>query len=244
MSKQKAKSITSHLSNKELNPDDACQGRQIRQGVLQLIRKDHPTFTDESYISTEELADYRKLYLRKLVSKESGDLDKLESDVLKSITNNKILSENIEETIDEQFTFGQRIADKIATFGGSWTFILTFFFLLLCWISINVVVLSSEPFDPYPFILLNLILSCLAAIQAPVIMMSQNRKEAKDRARNEHDYKINLKAELEIRLLHEKLDHLMIHQNKKLLEIQELQSDYLEEISNQLNASQKSATKL
>jgi uncharacterized membrane protein len=105
-------------------------------------------------------------------------------------------------------------------------------------------VLSSEPFDPYPFILLNLILSCLAAIQAPVIMMSQNRKEAKDRARNEHDYKINLKAELEIRLLHEKLDHLMIHQNKKLLEIQELQSDYLEEISNQLNASQKSATKL
>jgi uncharacterized membrane protein len=190
------------------------------------------------------LADYRKLYLHRLVSKESGDLDKLESEVLKSITNNKILSENIEESIDEQFTFGQRIADKIATFGGSWTFILTFFFLLLCWISINVVVLSSEPFDPYPFILLNLILSCLAAIQAPVIMMSQNRKEAKDRVRNEHDYKINLKAELEIRLLHEKLDHLMIHQNKKLLEIQELQSDYLEEISNQLKASQKSATKL
>jgi hypothetical protein len=129
MSKQKkAKTITSHISNAELYLDDAYQGRQIRQGVLQLIRKDHPTFTDESYISTGELAEYRKLYLHRLVSKESGDLDKLESDVLKSITNNKILSENIEETIDEQFTFGQRIADKIATFGGSWTFILTFFF--------------------------------------------------------------------------------------------------------------------
>lgn len=235
MSKQKIKSVTSDISNIELNSDDAYQGKLIRQGVLQLIKKDHPKFTDESYISTAELADYRKLYLHKLVRKESGDLGRLESDVLKSITNNKILSENIEESIDEQFTFGQRIADKIATFGGSWTFILTFFFLLLCWISINVVVLSSEPFDPYPFILLNLILSCLAAIQAPVIMMSQNRKEAKDRVRNEHDYKINLKAELEIRLLHEKLDHLIIHQNKKLLELQELQSDYMEDISNRLN---------
>ncbi len=95
---------------------------------------------------------------------------------------------------------------------------------------INIYVLASKPFDPYPFILLNLILSCLAAIQAPVIMMSQNRKEQKDRARSENDFKINLKAELEIKILNEKVDHLMIHQNKRLLEIQEIQSDYLEDI--------------
>lgn len=167
----------------------------------------------------------------------------MEKDIVKAISGNEMLSENIEESFGERFTLGQRIADKIATFGGSWTFILTFFFLLLCWISINVVAFSKQPFDPYPFILLNLILSCLAAIQAPVIMMSQNRKEAKDRVRNEHDYKINLKAELEIRLLHKKLNHLMIHQNKKLLEIQELQADYLEDISNRLNKEPKGGNK-
>ncbi|MCF8237751.1 MAG: DUF1003 domain-containing protein [Saprospiraceae bacterium] len=97
--------------------------------------------------------------------------------------------------------------------------------------SINIWVLATKPFDPFPFILLNLILSCLAAIQAAIIMMSQNRKEQKDRSRSENDYKVNLKAELEIRLLHEKLDHLIIHQNKRMLDIQELQLDYLEELS-------------
>jgi uncharacterized membrane protein len=95
---------------------------------------------------------------------------------------------------------------------------------------INIWILTSRAFDPFPFILLNLILSCLAAIQAPIIMMSQNRKEQKDRKRSEYDYKINLKAELEIKLLSEKIDHLLVHHNKKLLEIQELQTDYLEDL--------------
>ena len=104
----------------------------------------------------------------------------------------------------------------------------------MVWMLINIFILASRPFDPYPFILLNLILSCLAAIQAPVIMMSQNRQEQKDRQRSEHDYKINLKAELEIQLLNEKMDHLLIHQNKKLLEIQEVQTDYLEDLMKEL----------
>jgi uncharacterized membrane protein len=98
------------------------------------------------------------------------------------------------------------------------------------WIVVNGFILATRPFDPFPFILLNLMLSCLAAIQAPIIMMSQNRQESKDRIRAEHDYKINLKAELEIKLLSEKIDHLLVHQNKKLLEIQEVQVDYLEEL--------------
>lgn len=232
-------SVTSYISKVKLSSDNAYQGKLIRRGVFLLIKRDHPGFTEESYVSNAELTEYRKLYLHQLINKESGDLDRLEKDVVKAITGNELLSENIEESFEEHFTFGQRIADNIATFGGSWTFILTFFALLLIWIGINVIALSSQPFDPYPFILLNLILSCLAAIQAPVIMMSQNRKEAKDRVRNEHDYKINLKAELEIRLLHEKLDHLMIHQNKKLLEIQGLQSDYLEDISDRMNKGNK-----
>ena len=104
---------------------------------------------------------------------------------------------------------------------------------------INVKLYLTEIFDPYPFILLNLILSCIAAIQAPIIMMSQNRREQKDRIRNEYEYKINLKAELEIKLLHEKLDHLMIHQNKRLLEIQEIQIDILEDIIKEVKGTIK-----
>jgi uncharacterized membrane protein len=131
-------------------------------------------------------------------------------------------------------TTGDRIADKVASFGGSWTFIISFFIFLLAWMFLNFWMLHNKGFDPYPFILLNLILSCLAAIQAPIIMMSQNRQEDKDRDRAEHDYKINLKAELEIKLLSEKIDHLLVHQNKKLLEIQEMQIQYLENIENQI----------
>ena len=153
---------------------------------------------------------------------------------MNAIKNNSILSENIEDVIEGKLTLGQKLADKIATFGGSWTFIIIFFSFILLWIGINVWVLVTKPFDPFPFILLNLILSCLASIQAPIIMMSQNRKEQKDRQRGEHDYKINLKAELEIKLLNEKIDHLIVHQNRNLLEIQEIQTDYLEDLMNKL----------
>ncbi len=158
----------------------------------------------------------------------------LDRDVMDAIKNNAILSENIQDEIEAELTFGQKLADKVASFGGSWTFIITFFLFILVWMSINIWFLTTKPFDPYPFILLNLILSCLAAIQAPIIMMSQNRQDQKDRQRSEHDYKINLKAELEIKLLGEKIDHLLVHQNKKLLEIQEVQIDYLEDLMKEL----------
>ncbi|GAB3178184.1 DUF1003 domain-containing protein [Telluribacter humicola] len=159
----------------------------------------------------------------------------MDRDVMEAIRNNSILSENIQDEIEAQLTTGQKLADKIADFGGSWTFIIVFFSFLVLWMAINVFVLSARPFDPYPFILLNLILSCLAAIQAPIIMMSQNRQEQKDRQRAEHDYKISLKAELEIKLLSEKIDHLLVHQNKKLLEIQEVQINYLEDLLKRIN---------
>jgi uncharacterized membrane protein len=156
-----------------------------------------------------------------------------------AIKNNSLLSENIENVIEDRLTVGQRIADKIAVFGGSWTFIVTFFLFILAWMGINIWILATKSFDPFPFILLNLILSCLAAIQAPVIMMSQNRKEQKDRIRSENDYKINLKAELEIKILSEKIDHMIAHQNRKLLEIQELQTDYLEDLMKEIKGIEK-----
>ncbi|MEO9257804.1 MAG: DUF1003 domain-containing protein [Crocinitomicaceae bacterium] len=226
--------IISHISKKEILPGEEVQGQDIREGIYNLIKSELSDFSDESYISIEELNKFRRLYLTKLVEQEKGELAVIDLDVMDAIRDNSILSENIEEKIEAKLTLGQRLADMIATFGGSWTFIIIFFSFLAVWIAINVWLLSLKAFDPYPFILLNLILSCLAAIQAPIIMMSQNRQEEKDRYRAEHDYKINLKAELEIKLLSEKIDHLLVHQNKKLLEIQEVQIDYLEDLMRKL----------
>ena len=157
---------------------------------------------------------------------------KLEKEVIESLNEHETLSTNINTEFTKDLTYGERLADKIAMFGGSWKFIIFFAIVLAVWIAINTIVLLKKPFDPYPFILLNLILSCIAAIQAPVIMMSQNRQESKDRLRAEHDYKVNLKAELEIRHLNEKLDYLLVKQWQRLLEIQQFQTEIMEEILN------------
>ncbi|WP_347160391.1 DUF1003 domain-containing protein [Pontibacter chitinilyticus] len=224
----------SFISKKHLPQHQLLQGTNIRPGVMALILRDFPDFKEDSLISFEELNGYRKKYLEQLLRHETGELSQLDKEVIESVNSNELLSSNIEFRLDEQLTLGNRVADKIASFGGSWTFIIFFFVFLLLWMAINVFVLVRRPFDPFPFILLNLILSCLAAIQAPIIMMSQNRKEAKDRQRSEYDYKVNLKAELEIRLLHEKIDHLIVHQNQRLLEIQEIQVDLLSDIMTQM----------
>jgi uncharacterized membrane protein len=137
-------------------------------------------------------------------------------------------------------TRGQKMADHVASFGGSWTFIFSFGFFLFVWILLNTAFLLNKGYDPYPFILLNLILSCIAALQAPIIMMSQNRQEEKDRERSKLDYMINLKSELEIRTLHEKIGHLIIHQQRDLFEIQEIQIEMMKDITISLNALNKS----
>jgi uncharacterized membrane protein len=225
---------TSYLSKKEIHKGEEVKAHDLREGIFNLIRSDHPGFNNECSITLDELNQYRRLYLSSIITLEKGELAVVDRDVMDAIKNNSVLSENIEDDIEGKLTLGQKLADKIATFGGSWTFIIVFFSFILIWIGINIWVLVTKPFDPFPFILLNLILSCLASIQAPIIMMSQNRKEQKDRQRGEHDYKINLKAELEIKLLNEKIDHLIVHQNKNLLEIQEIQTDYLEDLMNKL----------
>ena len=166
-----------------------------------------------------------------MLESEKGEFTSLENEVLTSLRNHETLSKNVDSEFEVEWTFGERLADRIATFGGSWIFLILFGLFLLVWISINSFILYAHPPDPYPYILLNLILSCLAAIQAPIIMMSQNRQEAKDRLRSEHDYQVNLKAELEIRHLHEKLDHLLSHQWERLAQIQEIQLELLAEIS-------------
>lgn len=224
----------SYISKKPVKRGEGIAFSEIRESVAQMIRKEFPQISDSDIISLEELNFYRRQYLTSLVEQERGELKSLNEDVVDAIRNNSILSETILDNDDPSLTPGQKAADRIASFGGSWTFIIVFFSFLILWMILNFVFLSNRGFDPYPFILLNLILSCIAAIQAPIIMMSQNRQEQKDRVRAEHDYKVNLKAELEIKLLSEKIDHVLIHQNKKLLDIQEVQIDYLEDLMKQL----------
>jgi len=183
-----------------------------------------------SSICRPDLSRYSADYVESVLQSERGELSALEHEVLASLRDHETLSTNVDAESDRARTFGEQLADRIASFGGSWTFLILFGVFLAGWILANSLVLYWRPVDPYPFILLNLVLSCLAAIQAPVIMMSQNRQEAKDRLRSEHDYQVNLKAELEIRHLHEKLDHLLSHQWERLVEIQQVQLQLLAEL--------------
>lgn len=222
------------ISKTEIKRGEEISSQEILEGICNLIKNDYPEFGKDCSITFEELNVYRRIYMTSLIEQEKGEIDIIDKDVMDAIKNNSVLTENIEDEIVGKLTIGQVVADKIAMFGGSWSFIIVFFTFIILWMLVNIWFLTTKPFDPFPFILLNLILSCLAAIQAPVIMMSQNRKEQKDRQRGEHDYKINLKAELEIKLLSEKIDHMIVHQNKKLLEIQEIQTDYLEYLTNRI----------
>ena len=159
-----------------------------------------------------------------------GEISSLEQEVSDKLLKHEALSVNIFDESLKDRTFGQRLADKIAAIGGSWAFIILFLAFLALWMGMNSFLLLKNPFDPYPYILLNLVLSTLAAIQAPVIIMSQRRQETRDRLQAETDYRVNLKAELEIRQLHEKIDHILLSQWKRLVEIQEIQIEVINEL--------------
>lgn len=219
----------SAISGGEFPEKEKISGKTIRIPILKLIKEDYPNFDDNQFISDTELNVYREKYITKFLQKEVGELTDLHKDVIKSISDDSSFVSKVEDEEDTR-TFGQVVADKVASFGGSWTFIISFFVFITIWIGSNVFLLLNKGFDPYPFILLNLILSCIAALQAPVIMMSQNRQEEKDRERAKKDYMINLKSELEIRMLDEKLDHLIMHQQQELIEIQKVQIEMMNDI--------------
>ncbi len=224
------KTFKSDLSNNEFPISERVSGRTLRSSLLGLIQKEYPQFTRDGFLSRSELDHYRETYIEHFLKNQVGKISKLEKTVMTSLVNNTTLTDKIDAEDSEVMTFGQRIADKVAIFGGSWTFIISFGLFLLVWISINILWLANRAFDPYPFILLNLILSSLAAIQAPVIMMSQNRQEEKDRERGKKDYMINLKSELEIRMLHEKIDHLIVNQQQDILEVHKVQIEMMNDI--------------
>lgn len=220
----------SDISKRSFPVRERVSAKSIQKSLLSFIRQEHPTFSDSGHLSLNELNTFRRQYISTFLEQEINELPTLQAAVQSASKEDDLLTKQLESEGSTKLTFGQSLADKVATFGGSWTFILFFGGFLLLWIATNAFVLMNKGFDPYPFILLNLILSCLAAIQAPVIMMSQNRQDEKDRERAKKDYVINLKSELEIRLLHEKIDHLILHQQLQLIEIQQIQVDMMKEI--------------
>ncbi len=225
--KQRAKKAASAISGRMYRKRQLVRIDSLRPSLSERIRRDYPDLPRNAKISFGELARYQMLYVEELLQQEHGEFTELDREVAESIARQETIAENTEDEYEEQRTFAERLSDQLARFGGSWSFLISFAIILGIWMSYNLARGGREAFDPYPFILLNLVLSTLAAIQAPVIMMSQKRQEEKDRQRSFNDYRVNLKAELEIRHLHEKIDYLISRQWQRLSEIQQVQIEML-----------------
>jgi uncharacterized membrane protein len=231
MAKLHQEMVICQVCKEQKKMSEALTAELVRGPIVEKIMATHPDWSSQGFICIADLNRYRAEYVKDVIKSDKGELSVLEEQVIKSLKEQELLSKNINVEYDRQRSLGEIMADRLADFGGSWLFIGIFCGVLVAWVIVNSVVLLMKPFDPYPYIFLNLILSCLAAMQAPVILMSQNRQEARDRIQAEHDYRINLKAELEIRHLHEKIDHLLMNQWQRLMEIQQIQMELMEELA-------------
>ena len=231
MINKKQENVTCQICQKQKKTNEVIPAELVSEPLVEIIRKEYPTWSSSGFICISDLNSFRAKRVKDILESEKGEISNVEEQVLKSLKEHELLSRNVNTEFDQQLSIGERLADRLTKYAGSWTFIVIFAGIILLWIAINSYVLLSKPFDPYPFILLNLVLSFVAAMQAPIILMSQNREGAKDRLRAEYDYRVNLKAELEIRHIHEKLDYLLLNQWHKLLEIQEIQMELMEELA-------------
>lgn len=204
----------------------------VRPQVAGHIAEKFPeTWTGSGFICRTCLHAERGDYVVSRIEQERGSLSAVEADVARKAGESLVLAEHLDEEFARNTTYGQRAADATARIGGSWSFVISFGVFLAIWIVINSIVLAGRAFDPYPYILLNLALSCLAALQAPIIMMAQNRQAARDRAQADQDFRVNLHAEIAVLNLHEKVDHLLHAQWERLVELQQIQIDLIEEIA-------------
>jgi uncharacterized membrane protein len=203
----------------------------IRASIVNIIVKEQPAWSPEGYICHADLNRFRIDYVRDVLEEEKNEYASLEETINHGVKEENHLPENINVEFEKDLTFGEHLADKIADFAGSWTFIAAFVGILFLWVALNTFILLSRPFDPYPYILLNLVLSAIAALQAPVIIMSQNRQEMRDRLHAERDYQVNIHTELEIHRLHKKIDHLLKGQGQRLLEIQNITVELMAELA-------------
>jgi uncharacterized membrane protein len=222
---------TCQVCNQAKPARQTIPGSLIRNNLADFIQRKLPGWSGEAQVCFTCLNRLRAEYVSEQLAAETGALTSLEEDVVRSLRESELVADDLNRQYRQSLTVGDRIADKVAEFGGSWRFIILFGVFILVWVAVNSALLLFRPFDPYPFILLNLFLSMLAAIQAPNIMMSQNRQEDRDRLRAENDYKVNLKAELEIRSLGERLDQLIHHQWARLIEIQQIQVEMIEDLA-------------
>jgi uncharacterized membrane protein len=217
------------ICDKEKPSKDVTRLDVVRPSLYDRIKDAHSDLPAEGFICNDDLDRFRFGYVAELLRSERGELTNLEKEVVESLAEHETLAENIQAEFEVHRTFGERLSDHLANFGGSWSFLIVFGVIICVSMAFNAIVIAGDRFDPYPFILLNLVLSCLAAVQAPIIMMSQKRQESKDRLRSENDYRVNLKAELEIRHLHEKIDHILTRQWERLAEIQQIQLEMMQE---------------
>jgi uncharacterized membrane protein len=210
--------------------DEIVPAQSVPEPIAELIRKEYPAWSSSGYICRADLDRFRARYVEEVLEKEKGELASLEEDVIRTMEDHESYPKNINIEFDQNLSFGERLSDRIADFAGSWTFIIFFTGVMFVWIVVNTFIIVTRPFDPYPYILLNLVLSAVAAIQAPIIIMSQNRQESRDRLHAEHDYRVNLHNEMEIHQLHKKINHLLFKQGQKLLEIQKIQIELMEDL--------------
>lgn len=208
---------------------------ELDKDLRQFILKTDQNLTLQSTVSYTSLLNFRIQYINQMLTKEISTSKRFDHELKHKIRTEQIHIKNVNDSLKTKETFGQRVADGIAKFGGSWTFIIIFLLILAGWITLNTLPLFFQPFDKFPYILLNLALSCLAAIQAPIILMSQNRQADRDRVEADNDYEVNVKSEVEIHLLHEKIDYLMETKWQHLVELQQLQIEILQELIEQKN---------
>ena len=229
--RQKTMTVHCQISGKDLPLDQAVPVDLIRDRLVATLREKCPDLDPTGYVGIDDLNAARVKLAEEMTKSELHELVELKEEVAQSLLRQETLTKNIDAEFESTASRGDKIADSVAAFGGSWKFIIIFGVILFAWMAVNTTLILQKPFDPFPYIFLNLVLSCLAAIQAPVIMMSQNRQEARDRMRGENDYKTNLKAEIEIQMVNEKIDKLINDQWKHLLEIQQMQMEMIEELS-------------
>jgi uncharacterized membrane protein len=218
------------ICGKQKRKTDLVSAELIQTSIINKITKEHPAWSVEGYICHTDLNQFRKEYIRELLEKEKNEYTSLRETDKLSVKEGDHLPKNINIEFERELTFGEHLADRIAGFAGSWLFIAVFAGIIFLWVTLNSYILLTRPFDPYPYILLNLFLSVLTAIQAPIIIMSQNRLEMRDRLHDERDYQVSLHTDLEIHRLHKKIDYLITSQGQRLMEIQNIQVELMDEL--------------
>jgi uncharacterized membrane protein len=231
------KIVTCQICKKSKHLKEVLPADMIRLPMVNLIKESRTEWDENGFICKTDLNEFREQYVKKIFDDEKGELSDVEKEVVKNIKDQEIITQNLYEQYNEKFSKWDKASDVIASFGGSWKFIGVFFSFMALWMITNVILgMYNKAWDSYPYILLNLILSCIASIQAPIIMMSQNRQEKRDRLRSESEYQINLKAEIGIRNLHEKMDHMLFKQWEKTTEMQNIMFELMRDLRDHISS--------